>query len=290
MMRDQAAKLRELVKTSQAKPLSSLKAPRIIAVASGKGGVGKTNLVVNLAIALAQRGQRVAIFDADLGMANADVLMGLTCSHSLYDVMQGTKSLSEVIVPGPAGIRLVPGGSGIQELANIDYYQRERLLAAMKELEQDTDLLLIDTGAGISRNVLSFVSAADEVIIVVTPEPTSLTDGYGIIKVMSKYHLQSEVYFVVNRVTSMNEAQQTINKLETVIQRFLQIKARPLGYIFDDKVVNKAVMGQEPFVLKYPNSAAAASLHQLAQNLLDGTYQPPKGTKSFLNRLIQLFS
>lgn len=287
-MRDQAARLRELVKKSDLVKAPTV--PRIIAVASGKGGVGKTNLVVNLAIALAQAGQRVVIFDADLGMANVDVLLGLVCQYSLYDVLQGTKSIEEVMVQGPAGIRLVPGGSGIQELANIDYYQRERLLAAMKELERDTDVLLIDTGAGISRNVLSFISAADEVIIVLTPEPTSLTDGYGIIKVMSKYHLHSEVYFVVNRVSSLKEATQTINKVETVIQKFLQINARPLGYIFDDKVVSKAVMKQEPFVLNYPDSAAATSLRQLAHNLLEGTYHPPKGTKSFLDRLIQLFS
>lgn len=287
-MQDQAAKLRELVKYGRED--SAHHAPRIIAVASGKGGVGKTNLVVNLAIALAEMGQRVVIFDADLGLANVDVLVGVVPKYNLYDVLQGTKTISEIIVTGPAGVRIVPGGSGIQDLANLDYYQRERLVRSLKELEQDTDFLLVDTGAGISRNVLGFISAADEVIIVLTPEPTSLTDAYGVIKIMSKFKLHSEVHLVVNRVASAQEAQQTIGKMVTVVQKFLQIKVLPLGYIFDDKAVGKAVRKQEPFLLRFPDSAAAGSLRQLATNLLEGNYRPPKGTTGFLNRLIRLFS
>lgn len=287
-MQDQAAKLRELVKYGRED--SAHHAPRIIAVASGKGGVGKTNLVVNLAIALAEMGQRVVIFDADLGLANVDVLVGVVPKYNLYDVLQGTKTISEIIVTGPAGVRIVPGGSGIQDLANLDYYQRERLVQSLKELEQDTDFLLVDTGAGISRNVLGFISAADEVIIVLTPEPTSLTDAYGVIKIMSKFKLHSEVHLVVNRVASAQEAQQTIGKMVTVVQKFLQIKVLPLGYIFDDKAVGKAVRKQEPFLLRFPDSAAAGSLRQLATNLLEGNYRPPKGTTGFLNRLIRLFS
>ncbi|WP_227767214.1 MinD/ParA family protein [Zhaonella formicivorans] len=287
-MQDQAAKLRELVKYG--KEDSAHHAPRIIAVASGKGGVGKTNLVVNLAIALVEMGQRVVIFDADLGLANVDVLVGVVPKYNLYDVLQGTKTISEIIVTGPAGVRIVPGGSGIQDLANLDYYQRERLVQSLKELEQDTDFLLVDTGAGISRNVLGFISAADEVIIVLTPEPTSLTDAYGVIKIMSKFKLHSEVHLVVNRVASAQEAQQTIGKMVTVVQKFLQIKVLPLGYIFDDKAVGKAVRKQEPFLLRFPDSAAAGSLRQLATNLLEGNYRPPKGTTGFLNRLIRLFS
>jgi flagellar biosynthesis protein FlhG len=287
-MQDQAAKLRELVKYGRED--SAHHAPRIIAVASGKGGVGKTNLVVNLAIALVEMGQRVVIFDADLGLANVDVLVGVVPKYNLYDVLQGTKTISEIIVTGPAGVRIVPGGSGIQDLANLDYYQRERLVQSLKELEQDTDFLLVDTGAGISRNVLGFISAADEVIIVLTPEPTSLTDAYGVIKIMSKFKLHSKVHLVVNRVASAQEAQQTIAKMVTVVQKFLQIKVSPLGYIFDDKAVGKAVRKQEPFLLRFPDSAAAGSLRQLATNLLEGNYRPPKGTTGFLNRLIRLFS
>jgi flagellar biosynthesis protein FlhG len=285
---DQAKKLRELVKNPTAN--SRLSAPRIITVASGKGGVGKTNLVTNLAIALAQKGQRVIVFDADLGMANIDVLLGIVPKYSLYDVLEGKKELGEVFVKGPFNIKIVPGGSGIQELANLDYYQRERLVKNLRSLNNNADFLLIDTSAGISRNVLGFASAADEVIIVMTPEPTSITDAYGLIKIISKYKLHTEVHLVVNRVINDQEARQTIAKIETVANRFLQVKIQPLGYIYDDRAVNKAVMKQEPFVLEYPESSAAMGIKQIALNLLEGSFRPPKGTVGFVKRLIRLFS
>lgn len=287
-MYDQAAKLRQIAKNTN--PVDKQHHPRIIAVASGKGGVGKTNLVVNLGIALAQKGQRVVLFDADLGMANVDVLLGVIPKYSLYDLLQGEKAVEEILVQGPANIKIVPGGAGIEELANIDYYQRERLIQGLREIGRNTDVLLIDTSAGISRNVLGFTSAADEVIIVLTPEPTSLTDAYGLIKIISRFQLHSQVHLVVNRAASDQEAQQTIAKMETVAQKYLQVKLVPLGYIYDDKTVNKAVMKQEPFILHYPESAAAHSLQQIAANLLEGTFKPPKGTDGFLNRLIRLFS
>ncbi|MDS1029545.1 MinD/ParA family protein [Bacillota bacterium LX-D] len=287
-MADQAAKLREIIKFSSQEHIQHK--PRIITITSGKGGVGKTNFVINLAVALSKKGKRVVIFDADLGMANADVLLGVVPSYTLYDVLQGSKTLQEVMISGPENIQLIPGASGMEELANLDNFQRERLMQGLKKLEVDTDFLLIDTGAGISKNVLGFVSAADELIVILTPEPTSLTDAYGIMKIVSKFKLHPAVHMVVNRVNSRQEAMRTISKIEVVTKKFLQLKVSPLGYIHDDKVVNKAVMKQEAFILKYPNSVAADNILQIATNLLQGNFRPPKGTTGFINRLISLFA
>ena len=285
---DQAEKLRQM-KNNMINPQTSSSAPRIIAVSSGKGGVGKTNLVVNLAIALAQQDKRVVILDADLGMANIDVLLGIVPKYNLYDVILGTKELSEILVTGPYNIKVIPGGSGIQELANLDYYQRERLLNNIRSMDNAADFIIIDTGAGIAKNVLGFATAADEVVVVMTPEPTSLTDAYGLIKAMSLYKVHSEAYLVVNRVANDYEAQQSMDRMVKVVNRFLQMKIKPLGYIYDDKVVNKSVMKQKPFVLEYPESSAAKSIKQIALNLIKGSYCPPKGTVGFVQRLIRLF-
>lgn len=284
---DQAERLRELKRNFAGAQVK--KGPRIIAVSSGKGGVGKTNFVVNLAIALAQQEKRVVIFDADLGMANIDVLLGMIPKYTLYDVLVGNKELSEVLITGPFNVKIIPGGSGIHELANIDYYQRQKMISSLKALDYTTDFIIIDTGAGISKSVLGFASAADEVIVVMTPEPTSLTDAYGLIKAMSKFKLQSEAYLVVNRVANDQEANQSISRMERVVNRFLQLKIKPLGYIYDDKIVNKSVMKQNPFVLEYPRSKAAISIQRIAQNLLEGSYSPPKGAAGFMKRLIRLF-
>lgn len=288
-MPDQAARLRELQQEQNWK-IQKQTGLRTIAVASGKGGVGKSNLVLNLALAMAQQGQRVVILDADLGLANIDVLMGVAPKYTLVDVLRGEKSLQDIIVTGPYNLKLLPGGSGIEELANLDYYQREKLIHSLHQLEEVADILLVDCSAGINKNVLGFISAADDVIVVLTPEPTAVTDAYSVIKLIDNFHLHSEVYIVINRAKNMAEARWTVRKMETVVQRFLQINIKRLGYVVDDQLVGKAVMQQQPLLVLYPQSPAARNLVAMAKNLLGNHFPAPRGTGGFLERLLRLFS
>jgi flagellar biosynthesis protein FlhG len=288
-MKDQAARLRVLTGYFQREKAPTLSL-RVIAVTSGKGGVGKTNVVVNLAIALAQMGKRVMILDADLGMANVDVLMGLIPRYNLMDVIQGQKSIKDIVLRGPANVGLIPGGSGLQELANLEYYQRERLLHGLQVFEEEADFLLIDTGAGISKNVIGFVSAAHEAIVVVTPEPTAITDAYGIIKVLSRIKAHDRVYLVVNRASTWAEAQITAEKVVSAATRFLKFKVSHLGSIMEDRTVSRAVMSQVPLLTAFPHSSAAKNLRSIAAAIVSGEQAAISGMGGFINRLKQLFS
>ncbi len=289
-MRDQAHKLRSLAHgiirpRVQVDPAVT----RVIAVTSGKGGVGKTNLTVNLGLALARTSKRVFLLDADLGLANIDVLLGLTPTHTLYDVLYGGKRLEDIVVSGPFEVQIIPGGAGIQELANLDSAERARLINMLSYL-RTADFLLIDTGAGISRNVLGFVAAAQEVILVVTPEPTSLTDAYSLIKILARYKVHSEISLVVNRATSEQEAEQAAAKLKLVCGEFLKFTVRHIGSIGEDPVVVRAVKNQEPFITAAPNSMAARDVQNLARYFLDGQVQTTTGAvDSFIGRLFRLF-
>lgn len=289
-MRDQAYKLRSLAHRvirpgAQIDPAAT----RVIAVTSGKGGVGKTNLSVNLGLTLARMQKRVFLFDADLGLANVDVLLGLTPAHTLYDVLYRGKRLEEIMVSAPFDMRIIPGGAGIQELANLDSSQRARLIDMLSYL-RNAEFLLIDTGAGISRNVLGFVAAAREVILVVTPEPTSLTDAYSLIKILARYKIHNEITLVVNRATSEREAGEAAAKLQLVCRKFLKFGVRHIGSIAEDPVVVRAVKTQEPFVLTEPHSPAAREVQSIARYLLSGEVQPETGAvDNFIGRLIRLF-
>ena len=292
MMMDQASRLRELVSRNAAKNVTrsmETNNTRILAVASGKGGVGKSNLVVNLAVALAQQGKKVVVFDADLGMANIDILMGIVPRCNLYDVLYGKKELKEVVVKGPEGIEVIPGGSGIQELANLSPERQEKLLNALQQLAAGADYLLIDTGAGISRVVVAFLGAAQEVIIVATPEPTSLTDAYGLIKILAKYGDHANIKTVINRVTNRRDGENTGEKLRMTALRFLNLELETLGYIREDKYLVKAVKEQEPLLLKYPYAGASEDIQILAGRLLQMKIDKPMGVQKFFHRLQRLF-
>jgi flagellar biosynthesis protein FlhG len=265
---------------------------RVVAVTSGKGGVGKTSLVVNLGICLAGMGRRVVIFDADLGLANVEVLMGISPPCTLYDFVYGKKSLEDIIVPGPGGIKLVSGGSGFLELANLEHRQRQKLIDSLDYFDRETDFLLVDTGAGISKNVLGFVAAAGEVVVVVTPEPTSFTDAYSLIKVLSNYQVHRRVKLVVNQALDKDEAAVTYKKMETVVSQYLNISLHSLGWVVKDSLLSQSVKEQKPLCMYYPRSPSARGIALLAQNLLTGSETPAEnyvGAGGFISRLMRLF-
>jgi flagellar biosynthesis protein FlhG len=279
-MADQAERLREIVKVNK------INQARVIAITSGKGGVGKTNFAVNLGIALARMGSRVTLIDADLGLANVDVILGMIPQFNLGHVILGEKQISEVIINGPSGLKVVTSGSGLYKLANLSDKNLERCLEYLNEIEKSTDIMLIDTGAGLSRNVLKFVMAAGEVIVVTTPEPTALTDAYGVIKVITSADKKTPIWVVVNMIRTENEGNQSMDRLNTVSQRFLGVELAKIGYIPLDPIVSKAVKEQQPFIIGHPKSLAAQSINQIASNLLNGGSVPPDNNLSFFERLV----
>jgi flagellar biosynthesis protein FlhG len=289
-MADQAERLRDLF-SGKIKPTEFvvMDKTRIITIASGKGGVGKTSLTVNLAIALSKAGQKVMILDADLGMANVDIMMGLTPRYTLYDVLQGHKTLKEIIIEASPGVRIVPGCSGIFEAANIERYQREELIKELEEYSREMDFILIDTGAGISQVVLGFVAAADDVVIVVTPEPTSITDGYGIIKILSRFKLHKQVFLVINMANNIQEAQESARKIEIVAEKYLQINIKRLGVMYSDNSVKKSIKEMTPFIVKYPRSQVSQDVMQIANNIIEQKVGFHNGSTNFAQKLMSLF-
>lgn len=269
------------------------RSPRVITVTSGKGGVGKTNLTVNLAIALALEGRRVIIFDADLGLANVEVLLGLVPALSLFDHLYKGVPIEDTLCDGPAGIKIIPGGSGFLELANLNSKQRSRLLAGIVTLNRLADFVLIDTGAGISKDVLAFCAAADEVFVVVTPEPTSLTDAYGLIKVLDKFKLHRDVHFAVNQSRGDSETKDTVTRLKALADKYLSIGLNYLGDVQYDPAVVRAVKNQRPFLVSSPDSPAATSLKKITYAILNKDRATENsgewGLQGFINKLGRLF-
>jgi flagellar biosynthesis protein FlhG len=257
-------------------------------VASGKGGVGKTSITVNLALCLAKMGNRVTVFDADLGLANAEVLLGIIPPYSLFEVLYGGMTLEEIAVQGPYGIRIISGGSGFLEMANLDRTRRQQLLRMFNQFVSKDEIVLIDTSAGINKNVLGFVAAAEEVIVIVTPEPTSLTDAYALIKILANFKLHSEVNIIVNRAVDRQEAMRTLSRISTATGRFLDIKINFLGWIPEDKSVSQAVKNQQPYFLTNQNSPASRSIAGIAEYLVGDNRLVSK--EGFWTKLMGLFS
>jgi len=293
-MNNQAENLRLLAERMKSNLKSQIngetKITRIITVTSGKGGVGKSNFTINLGIALCDLGQKVIVLDADLGLANIDVILGISPAYNLAHVMAGEQTIKEIMWEGPRGVKIIPGGSGMHELANLKDWQLEHFLAKLSQLEGDADILLIDTGAGLSRSVLSFVLAADEIIVITTPEPTALTDAYGLIKTIRQQRYQGKVNLVVNRVFSPAEANVAYNKLKIVVNRFLKYPLDFLGHINEDPKVAQAVREQQPFCLAYPYSQATQDIYSMAAKICKQEYKPPihNGVKGFFQRVANL--
>lgn len=263
---------------------------QVYTIASGKGGVGKTNLVISLAIALQREGKRALIIDADLGLANVDILLGVNPKATLYDVMFKGKSLQEAIFEGPEGIHIIAGGSGILELSKLDILEKRSFVTQFKQIE-GYDVILIDTGAGISMNQLSFITFSDEVILVATPEPTSITDVYSVIKIISSLKLKRRTKVVFNRVRNEKEGQASFDKLNGTTRRFLGISLEYLGFIYDDHRVQSAVMNQIPFIIQYPRCLASQCVTRLAQDILEKQKikVKVKTVDEVYNRLLKVF-
>ncbi|PCJ20386.1 MAG: ATP-binding protein [Candidatus Cloacimonadota bacterium] len=263
-----------------------------IAVTSGKGGVGKSNIVTNLAIQFGLLGKKVMVLDADLGMANLDVLFGVRPKYTLYHCLEGRKDLLEVITSVNQNVKLIAGGSGISDLAELDEKSRTSFLQSLQKIRQYTDILIIDTGAGISSNVISFLSYADEVLLVSTPEPTSMADAYGIIKTLGKTGKDlPKIGILVNRSNTPMEAYEVSTKLTTLAEKFLNLKIAYKGYILEDEFIQKSVRSQRPLLSIYPESKAAICIRKLADSWVNvnKTHQP-KSKMGFFQSILSLFS
>lgn len=237
------------------------------AIVSGKGGVGKSNLAVNLACALATRGRRVVLFDADLGMANVDVLCGISPRSTIEDLLRGTATLKDILVPGPGGFRIVPGASGVASMANLDGVQRRALLSQLVALDRVAEHLIIDMGAGIGPNVTSFARAAHRVLVVSTPEPTAMTDAYGAIKTLVARGMGSRLQLVVNMSHSADEAASVHRRIAGVSRQFLGIELSLAGVVPFDSALVEAVKRRTPLLVAYPSSSAARSFLTIARRL-----------------------
>ncbi len=265
---DQATNLRQKVQES-----SETSNARVIAVTSGKGGVGKTSLSVNLAVEMAKLGKKVVIFDADFGLANVEVMLGIRPTYNLLDLIHNNKTMSEIITKGPMGIGFISGGSGVSELASLDKNNIKLLISEMVKLDKMYDVVIIDTGAGITDSVMEFVMVSPEVLLVVTPEPTSITDAYSLLKVLRRKNefnpLYKTINVVSNRVTNDSEGDEIFAKMNTVSSKFLNTKLEYLGSIPQDKNASMAIIEQKPVVSAYPNTPASKAIGELAGKLIN---------------------
>lgn len=286
---DQAEQLRNIVRMNN-QTQSSKKVARVITVTSGKGGVGKSNMSVNLALQLRKLGKSVLIFDADFGLANIEVLFGAIPQFNLGDVIYRDKNIKDVITTGPMDIKFISGGTGIDGLGNLGKEQIQKLVTNLAELDSLADIIIIDTGAGISDSVLDFVMSGSEVVLVTTPEPTSITDSYSLLKAINrnkdydKSNLRIRV--AVNKVSSQNEGKALFSKLNVVVQRFLDLSIEYLGAIPMDESIYKAVMQQSPVSLKFPNSKATRAYEDIARIIVSGDEEETETKRG----IAQLFS
>jgi len=295
MHMDQASRLRELAGqksriTTKTEPLVREAGAKILAVTSGKGGVGKTNVAVNLAIALAKKGKRVTLIDLDLGLANVDIMLDLISSYTLEHLIMGYKALNEIIIDGPEGIKIVPGGSGLPSLTHLTDDQQELFLKNFYQLTQDNDYIIFDTAAGIAENVIRFTLAADEIIVVTTQEPTAITDAYALMKVLSSKNKACNINLVFNMTKGRHDAQKHFNKINAVARQFLGIEINSLGFIVYDPYVSQAIMKRKPFIIQYPVSLASNAIKDIAKNVIQKTTEKKEVTQSILKRLTALFA
>ncbi len=293
-MNDQAEMLRRIVdhkNDKEAEGVTESRRARVITVTSGKGGVGKTNISVNLAIALSKMGLRVVILDVDFGLANIDLLFGIAPKYTLLDLIHDEKNIFEVLTDGPNNIKFLSGGSGVEELIRLDRKQLRKFVGNIALLDKLYDVIIIDTGAGLSQNVMSFIMAADEILLVTTPEPTAITDAYALVKMVSRRDRRKKIKILVNKAESVREAEEIANKLSVVSEKFLSLKLTKLGYILYDDTVTKSVKQQKPFCISNPKSLAAKNVFEIADQLMKNAVpsDEAQGAKGFIHKLLSFF-
>lgn len=290
-MNDQASRLREMINcTDESFEKTDKKSTEIYSVVSGKGGVGKTSLSINLAIKLQEKGKKVLILDADIGMSNANILLGIAASKNLSQVINGSSSFKDIIIKGPEGIDLVSGGMDLFLIESLGKSEQEGIIKSLEELGE-YDIIIIDNGGGINKHSLTFSSFADEIILVTTPEPTALTDAYRVLKANSLCKVKMSTFVVVNQVIDDFQGEETFTKLKNTCKKFLNIELESLGYILNDLRVNKSIMEQVPLVISYPKSLASENIDNIANKLLGLELLKTKNTsvKKLSNRLIKFF-
>jgi len=276
MAMDQAERLRQMMDLPGRRG-------RMIAVASGKGGVGKTNVAVNLGISLARLGKRTVLIDVDIGLANADVILGVQPRFHLGNVLAGEVGILDALVPGPGGLQLLPGSTATS-FSDLSEGERGFLASRFRQLEAGSDFMIIDTAAGISRNVIEFSRAADEVLVVTTPEPTAITDAYALIKAVAREKGHGRIRLVVNQAIDRTDAGRVSERIRAVARRFLGIEVDNLGYILRDDRVPAAVRRRRPFVLDTPRTPASVCIRAIAERLLGEPPPAPRGPTGFLER------
>ncbi len=291
-MEDQAEQLRAIVRAKQETSNAASggggerKKTRIITVASGKGGVGKTNVSVNMALAYARIGKRVIVMDADLGLANVNVMLNMIPKYNLYHVIRKQKTMREILLDTEYGIQIVAGASGFSKIANLDEGERQNFIDELDTLS-NADIIIIDTSAGVSNNVLAFVAAADDAIIVTTPEPTAITDAYGIIKIIATEidNLNMGLKLVVNRVKTVAEAKKVADRMINIAGQFLNLKVDYLGFIYDDPAVPQAVLRQRPFMVMDAKSKASQCIQHIVGRMEKSEIREGGGFGNMIKRL-----
>lgn len=283
-MKDQAHTLRRIFEGG-----GSRNYPQVLSVTSGKGGVGKTSIVVNMAIILASKGKKVLVLDADLGLANIDVMLGLAPKYNIQHVLEGQCLLEDIILEGPKGIKIIPASSGIQELVDLTPEQQICLMNSLDYFDQDIDYMIIDTGAGISKNVMYFNTAAQRILVVCTGEPTSITDAYALIKVLRKQYGVKRFDLIMNNISSKVEGDQVARQLTLVCERFLgDVALEVLGSIPTDKSIPECIKGQKAFVGVHPNGEAAVRLERIVSRLEHTSRDSNSGNLQFFLRRMLL--
>lgn len=286
---DQAEQLRNIIKASavsQNRPLA-----RVITVTSGKGGVGKSNTAINLAIQFRKMGQRVIILDADFGLANIEIMFGAVPKHNLCDLIYQGKNIREIITWGPMEVGFISGGSGIAGLSNLSRDYLTYIIRNLAELDSIADIIIVDTGAGISDAVLEFLVASGEILLVTTPEPTSITDSYSLLKALNRHprfsSQESQIKVIANKVESQSEGQTLFNKLNAVVGRYLKLPIRYLGAIPQDNQLSKAVMQQMPVSIQSPSSKSALAYEAIAAKLMNREQKIQKrGMAAFFSHIV----